>query len=376
MNGGTFFRRIIFVTFSVIFLLSAAAGATVKLYTATGEDYANEIESQDVAKLRARDKAIKNATKQAGVVLLAYSKSINSELTDDEVTAITSNAWQLVGEPKFTRTLKQISDNTTIILWTATVEVNVDDSEIQSWIKRDDKEKSQIITQTREANKASDENDKKIEDLREKYNRATSQTERDSIIKQMNDADRDFLANKKLEEGNKLRYAGDDYGAIKLYRESIKIKPNFDMAYINRGLAYSSLSLLGESTAEKAIQDFNKTIKLNPNYVNAYHYRGDIYLLVLDDYEKAIRDFSSFIKLNKNDSYVYPNNSSAYSGRALAHICLEQYEQAIKDYNKAIELAPTDATAYQIRGFCYQQLGDEAKAQADFAKAKKLGYED
>ncbi len=127
-------------------------------------------------------------------------------MTDDEVTAITSNSWKLVGEPKFTRNVKQISDETTIIVWTATVEVNVDDSDIQSWIKRDDKEKSTIITQTREAQRASEENDRKVDDLREKYNRATSQAEKYRIIKQMNDADRDFLANQKNEEGNKLYY--------------------------------------------------------------------------------------------------------------------------------------------------------------------------
>ena len=135
------------------------------MYTATGEDYANEIESQDIAKLRARDKAIKNATKQAGVYLKSYSRSVNSELTDDEILAITSNAWQLVGEPKYSRTVKQISDTTTIILWTATVEVNVDDAEIQSWIKRGDENKLTIISQTNEALKSSEENDKKIAEL-------------------------------------------------------------------------------------------------------------------------------------------------------------------------------------------------------------------
>ena len=103
MTWGKIFRRAVFAAFTVIFLLSAVVGATVKLYSATGEDYANEIESQDIAKLRARDKAIKNATKQAGVYLKTYSRSINSELTDDEISAITSNAYELVGEPKYSR---------------------------------------------------------------------------------------------------------------------------------------------------------------------------------------------------------------------------------------------------------------------------------
>ena len=221
------FRRALTALLIVTCVLTAAiVGATVKLYTATAEDYANEVESQDIAKLRARDKAIKKATKQAGVYLQNYSRSVNSELTDDEILAITSNAWQLVGEPKYTRTLKQISDETTIIVWTASVEVNVDDAEIKSWLKRDDKDKSTIISQTREAQKVAEENDKKIEDLREKYNRATSQAEKDNIIKQMNDADRDFLANQKLEEGLKLHYKENYNSAIKLYNEALQLNPN------------------------------------------------------------------------------------------------------------------------------------------------------
>ena len=99
-----------------------------------------------------------------------------------------------------------------------------------------------IISQTRDAHKVSDENDRQIKDLREKYNRATSQAERDRIIKQMNDADSDFLANQKGEEGNKLYYAKD-------YR-----------TYNNRGVSYDNLG-----QKERAIQDYSKAIQLNPN---------------------------------------------------------------------------------------------------------------
>ncbi len=73
-----------------------------------------------------------------------------------------------------------VNDDTQIIVWKVTVNVNVDDSELQSWIK----------------------NERKIEDLREQYNRAKRR-----LRKQMNDADRDFLANQKLKKGNKQQWA-------------------------------------------------------------------------------------------------------------------------------------------------------------------------
>ena len=146
MNSGNFFRRNIFAAFVVLGVLFAAVvGATVKLYTATAEDYPSEVESMDISKQRALGKAVKKAKKEAGVYLQTYSRSVNSELTDDEIIAITSNSYKIVGEPKYTREIVKHSDETSIIVWKVNVEVEVDDSEIQSWLKRDDKEKLIII---------------------------------------------------------------------------------------------------------------------------------------------------------------------------------------------------------------------------------------
>ncbi|MBR4384309.1 MAG: tetratricopeptide repeat protein, partial [Selenomonadaceae bacterium] len=326
-----FFRRTLTALLIVTCVVTASfVGATVKMYTATGEGYAWEDESQEIAKLRARDKAIKNATKQAGVYLKTYSRSVNNELTDDEVTAITSNSWQLVGEPKYTRKIINHSGDTQIIVWTATVEVNVDDAELQSWLKRDDKDKSTIITQTREAQKSSAENERTVEDLRERYNRATSQAERDKIRQQMNDADRDFLANQKNEDGLKLYYAKDYQGAIRLYSEAIELNPKFAGAYYNRGTAYAALK-----QHEQAIQDFDKAIQLNPNYAEAYNNRGVAYRH-LKQHERAIQDFDKAIQLDPNDAAAYSNRGAAYGE-------LKQYERAIQDYDKAIQLHPNYA---------------------------------
>lgn len=46
----------------------------------------------------------------------------------------------------------------------------------------------------------------------------------------------------------------------------------------------------------------------------------------------------------------------------------------IADLNETIRLDPKDADAYYYRGLAYQKKGDKAKADTDFAQAKKLGY--
>jgi len=50
------------------------------------------------------------------------------------------------------------------------------------------------------------------------------------------------------------------------------------------------------------------------------------------------------------------------------------YDKAIGDYTEAIRLDPKCAEAYHNRGLAYSQKGDIAKADGDFAQAKKLRY--
>lgn len=73
------------------------------------------------------------------------------------------------------------------------------------------------------------------------------------------------------------------------------------------------------------------------------------------------------LELKPNWEYPYNNRGNAYLG-------LKQYERAIQDYDKAIQLNPNYVNAIYWRGKCDEALGDEVKAQADFAKAKELGY--
>ena len=49
-------------------------------------------------------------------------------------------------------------------------------------------------------------------------------------------------------------------------------------------------------------------------------------------------------------------------------------DQAIADYAVAIRRNPELADAYDNRGVAYEKQGDQAKADADFAKARQLGY--
>ena len=56
------------------------------------------------------------------------------------------------------------------------------------------------------------------------------------------------------------------------HNEAIKLNPNSEEAYKNRGNAYCEIGQY-----EKAISDYNKAIELNPKYVAAYNNLGIVY---------------------------------------------------------------------------------------------------
>ena len=387
--------------------------AEVKLYTAMGVDYGNEIESQEIVKLRARDKAIKNAVKQAGVYLKTYSRSVNSELTDDEITAITSNAYELVGEPKYNRVIKQVSDQITLIVWEVTVDVNVDDGEITKWYNRDDKERSTLISQTRETNEAAAENERKVEDLRKRANNITDEAGRAQLKKEFEQADNEFLSNQKVEEGTRLAYNQKFDDAIKLYTEAIELNPNNAAAYNWRGNIRNTRALgkelveknlpAGKKLREQALDDLNRTIQLKPDYSEAYGNRGFVYFSA-KNYSNSIKDFNRAIELNPNhvQNYVYralywkqiakdnnraladynkaleldPNNAHVYMNRATFYkFNMKNYSLAIEDLTKAIQFETQEFMIgyyYYVRGECYQKLKLYDKAVADYTQAIPL----
>ena len=335
------------------FNFSSTALAEIKTYTGIGESQMSEIETADIVKLRAREKAVQNAIKQAGVMLRSYSRTVNSELTDDEISAITSTKYEMLGEPSYTRVIQQVTDVTTAVVWKATVSVNVDDEEIQNWRNLDSAEKAVLIKRTKENLKNAAENDKKIEDIRQRYLNAKTNEERAQIKAELQEADKMFLAIQKFEEGVKFYDNTNYHRALECYSEAINLNPDYVAAYYERGRVY----FYDFEENEKAMENFTKAIQIQPNYDEAYEARGIVYR-DLDQYDKAIADFDKAIKIT-------PKFADAYSARAFTYYLLKDYNRAIEDYSKAIQIRPNKADNYQWRSKCYEKLGEVEKAQAD-----------
>ena len=182
----------------------------------------------------------------------------------------------------------------------------------------------------------------------------------------------DFSAEIKLDSTSYVARSGAyldkaEYDkAIEDLNEAIKLDPDNEEAYNNRGLAY-----LYKDEPGKAIEDLNKSISLEPNYALAFINRGHAHL-GLGEIHKAKEDFDK-----ANDLTTEFDMTEAYKTLAEAHIDNSQANEAIDWLSKAIAKAPDSAESavwHHLLGKAYQSLGDEAKAEADFSKAKDLGY--
>ena len=70
-----------------------------------------------------------------------------------------------------------------------------------------------------------------------------------------------------------------------MYRKAINIKPDYDKAYNNLGIALKKDGHLIES-----INILEKTIKINPKYFSSYNNLGKIYFEI-GNYKNSINNF-------------------------------------------------------------------------------------
>jgi len=126
---------------------------------------------------------------------------------------------------------------------------------------------------------------------------------------------------------------------------------------------YLGNALYEQKNFEDSIKAYSTSLKLN-EYAGAYYNRGVAYA-ELGEYDRAIEDYNKAIKLNKE-------YAEAYYNRGVAYVVLGKYNRAIEDFNKAIELNLDDAEAYYNRGVAYAELGEHNRAREDMLRAGNL----
>ncbi len=117
----------------------------------------------------------------------------------------------------------------------------------------------------------------------------------------------------------------------------------------------------------KAIEEYNKSLRVLPNFNFAYAQRGRSYYF-LKKYKEAIRDYSKALDLGLIEAETYARRGDSFSH-------LKQYQRAIEDYTKAISLNRRYEWAYGLRSAAYRKLGKYKLATQDKLMVVKLKHQ-
>ncbi|MBI3699582.1 MAG: tetratricopeptide repeat protein [Afipia sp.] len=148
--------------------------------------------------------------------------------------------------------------------------------------------------------------------------------------------------------------------AIQACNVEIAAGRSLAIAYYDRGLAWAK-----KNETDKALADYNASLKINPDYQNAYISRGNA-LKLKNRPDDAIADYNKAISLDP------PKAGLAYYNRGNSWRDKNENDKAISDYTQAISLMPQYVNAYVARGNIYKTLTNYDLAMADYDKALSI----
>ena len=332
--------------------------AEVQTYEGIDEYYVlGAVENINVARERAHERALRDAREKAGLYIRTFSRMLNTKLVEDEIITLSSGIMRVVESAYEVIPMK---DKEGFII-RATVRADIDDNDVEKFLNKDAQELARFVVNEKAILQQEEQQDKKIETLKQEYVQATTAEEKQVIAQQIAEEDKIFLSNLKLREGNKFIDEGDNKSAEKAFSEAIKFNPENALAWDNRGVAY-----INQKKYTQAIADFDKAIELNPNFYMAYDNCSYAYT-ELKKYEQAIQYSNKAIELN-------PKYAIAWNNRGAAKSWLNLMREAIADYDKAIELKPNYIQAYENRSKAHNALGNYEKANEDRQRAEHLKW--
>ncbi|MCE5204508.1 MAG: tetratricopeptide repeat protein [Porphyromonadaceae bacterium] len=151
--------------------------------------------------------------------------------------------------------------------------------------------------------------------------------------------------------------------AMEDYDLLIRSDPNDVEAYYRRGLLY-----LEQHDRTKAEADFKKSEQIDPD--NLYTKLSTALLYKLDDnWQAAEKIYTALIQSEQ------PVDPSFYMNRAECYVNTDQIFKASADLRAVEDSQRNNPYFYFLRGRVRDEQFDKVAAEADFKKAKELGYD-
>lgn len=187
--------------------------------------------------------------------------------------------------------------------------------------------------------------------------------------------------------------AGNKSRAIQTYERVIRLNPGFIEAYNNIAL---DLAYIGDN--EKAINYLDKALSIRPDFIEALNNKGTC-LLALGNFNDAIECFEATLMLKPKDtvamanlaeifvqlgqldtakSYVdnslkiNPNDYKAHLSLGAIRLANGELNKALEDFLRANELNPKEPDTLAAVGGAYARIGKYSEAKSFFQKALEL----
>lgn len=159
----------------------------------------------------------------------------------------------------------------------------------------------------------------------------------------------------------------DNEIAIELFQKTIKLDPDYALAYAGLGDAYAQRTLkfgFAPTWLDSAIQVSEKAISIDPDLAEGYKALGLAYI--------AKGWLRKALEVNHKAVELKPNYFPAVANIGWSYWYIGEFDQALRYMKKSLALNPSGAHDCFGIGSLYLKLGDYAKAEKWLNKALEL----
>jgi tetratricopeptide (TPR) repeat protein len=146
---------------------------------------------------------------------------------------------------------------------------------------------------------------------------------------------------------------------LKLAQTMVRDNPRDENGYLWLGIAHSALN-----SGAEAIEDFRQALKLKPGFALAWSGLGDAYGRA-GRIDEAIAAYQQAVKWK-------PDLATAWANLGVSYSHARRGNEAIAAYQQALKLNPQDALTWYNLGFAYQNAGRSGEASTAFQRARSL----
>ena len=143
-------------------------------------------------------------------------------------------------------------------------------------------------------------------------------------------------------------------------KEMLRQNPNNVQAHVNLGITYRE-----QGKIDKAITEFEKSLKLDPKRYTIYMLLGPLYEHK-DEYKEALRTYQRYEQIEPN----LP--TPIYEAMAGVHLQLKNLEEAKNYATKALQTDSNSYRSHYLLGKVYSELNDQKKQLEHYQEAVKI----